>query len=497
MRSIVSVTDDDGFLTVQVAEAEGRYAIFSDHHMLFDGCRQNFFRDAGGVGDGNRDLYVEVLRDFYAVEDYTLVENGDVEELIILEPDLSEIDNIKTWSWDEIKDYRESKKIPQLKAVVRDNRDYYTTIQDGFIGPKRYFRITGNHDRDMRLQTFADAVSETAGIDMPLASDVLLLRGGSGVDFVVCHGHQFDTSCTPAFAAELGSMKITEEIDALRTLGISPVEHLVVPRVLGLFVMMPLLTIYAAFVGVFGGVLVALGFLLLMAALGLAVGVSAVEPGETEGATLGTGAGLWAAASLLLALFIGGWVSTRIGAIFDGTTGFFEGALVWVVSILLMLYFAASGIGMLAGGAFQLVGGAAQALGSVVQSSRSTPDVSGSVDQMIQRLRDPNTAAQIANATGMPASEVQATLSETAQRVESNRSNPTRAAAEAKNGVAELMQKARSSGALQQKAQELQPQATRAAWITFGALVLSLAAAVLGATAGRRNPREAPVAGRA
>jgi phospholipid/cholesterol/gamma-HCH transport system permease protein len=64
-----------------------------------------------------------------------------------------------------------------------------------------------------------------------------------------------------AFAAELGSMKISEEIDALRTLGISPVEHLVLPRVLGLFVMMPLLTIYAFFIGIGGGLLVSISIL--------------------------------------------------------------------------------------------------------------------------------------------------------------------------------------------------------------------------------------------
>jgi hypothetical protein len=133
--------------------------------------------------------------------------------------------------------------------------------------------------------------------------------------------------------------------------------------------------------GVFGGVLVALGFLLLMTALGVAVGISAAQPSESDPGTLGTGAGIWGGVSLLLALFLGGWVSTRIGAIFDGTTGFFEGALVWVVSVLMMLYFASSGIGMLAGGAFKLVGGAAQALGAVVQSAASTPDVSGSVDR--------------------------------------------------------------------------------------------------------------------
>jgi phospholipid/cholesterol/gamma-HCH transport system permease protein len=64
-----------------------------------------------------------------------------------------------------------------------------------------------------------------------------------------------------AFAAELGSMKITEEIDAYTTLGVSPIEHLVLPRLLGLFVMMPLLTIYADFVGVAGGMVVSAALL--------------------------------------------------------------------------------------------------------------------------------------------------------------------------------------------------------------------------------------------
>ena len=63
------------------------------------------------------------------------------------------------------------------------------------------------------------------------------------------------------FAAELGSMKITEEIDALSTLGISPIDHLVLPRVLGLFVMMPLLVVYADLVGIVGGMGVSLAML--------------------------------------------------------------------------------------------------------------------------------------------------------------------------------------------------------------------------------------------
>jgi len=249
--------------------------------------------------------------------------------------------------------------------------------------------------------------------------------------------------------------------------------------------------------GVFGGVLVAVGLLLLLAALGMAVGISVAQPGETDAGSLGIGAGIWAALSLLIALFVGGMVATRIGAISDRTTGFFEGVLVWVVSILLMAYLAGSGMSMLAGGAFKMIGGATQAIGAVAQAQGGgNVDVSGGVDQILQRLRDPATAQQIASATGMQQRDVQATLSETAQRVESNRDKPTQAAAEAKQGMAQLLEKAKSSGALEQKAEEVKPAATTAAWITFGALLLSLLAAVLGAISGRRDERDLRVATR-
>jgi phospholipid/cholesterol/gamma-HCH transport system permease protein len=56
-----------------------------------------------------------------------------------------------------------------------------------------------------------------------------------------------------AFAAQLGTMKITEEIDAMRTIGVSPVEALVVPRMLASVVMMPLLAFYAMIMSMVGG----------------------------------------------------------------------------------------------------------------------------------------------------------------------------------------------------------------------------------------------------
>jgi len=64
-----------------------------------------------------------------------------------------------------------------------------------------------------------------------------------------------------AFAAQLGTMKVTEEIDALTTFGLSPMEFLVLPRMLALCVMMPLLCLYADFLGVLGGLVVGRGML--------------------------------------------------------------------------------------------------------------------------------------------------------------------------------------------------------------------------------------------
>jgi phospholipid/cholesterol/gamma-HCH transport system permease protein len=59
-----------------------------------------------------------------------------------------------------------------------------------------------------------------------------------------------------AFAAQLGTMQVNEEIDALKTMGISPIEFLVLPRLLALCITMPLLCIYADFIGIFGGAIV-------------------------------------------------------------------------------------------------------------------------------------------------------------------------------------------------------------------------------------------------
>lgn len=60
-----------------------------------------------------------------------------------------------------------------------------------------------------------------------------------------------------AFAAQIGTMKLTEEVDAMRTIGISPIEALVIPRVMAAVIMLPLLGFYSACMGIIGGAFIA------------------------------------------------------------------------------------------------------------------------------------------------------------------------------------------------------------------------------------------------
>ncbi len=64
-----------------------------------------------------------------------------------------------------------------------------------------------------------------------------------------------------AYAAQIGTMKVNEEVDALTTLGMHPIDFLVTPRVLALIVMMPLLTMYGSLMGILGGAAVGLAML--------------------------------------------------------------------------------------------------------------------------------------------------------------------------------------------------------------------------------------------
>jgi len=64
-----------------------------------------------------------------------------------------------------------------------------------------------------------------------------------------------------AYAAQIGTMKVNEEVDALTTLGMDPIDFLVTPRVIALVVMLPMLTLYGSLMGILGGAVVGLSML--------------------------------------------------------------------------------------------------------------------------------------------------------------------------------------------------------------------------------------------
>ena len=96
----------------------------------------------------------------------------------------------------------------------------------------------------------ADLVGIAMSRDMGAMMTAIIMAGRTGA----------------AFAAQLSSMKVTQEIDALTTMGVSPLEFLVLPRVLALFLMIPLLCVYADCMGVLGGAFV--GVTMLHVSLG-------------------------------------------------------------------------------------------------------------------------------------------------------------------------------------------------------------------------------------
>ncbi|KIH77682.1 hypothetical protein GFER_03180 [Geoalkalibacter ferrihydriticus DSM 17813] len=89
----------------------------------------------------------------------------------------------------------------------------------------------------------ADAVGLGMARDMAAMMTGIIMAGRTGA----------------AYAAQLGSMQVNEEIDALRTFGVQPMDFLVLPRLLAMGFMLPLLTVYAMLMGILGGALVGIG----------------------------------------------------------------------------------------------------------------------------------------------------------------------------------------------------------------------------------------------
>ncbi|HEU4457822.1 MAG TPA: hypothetical protein VFR90_01720 [Methylibium sp.] len=239
--------------------------------------------------------------------------------------------------------------------------------------------------------------------------------------------------------------------------------------------------------GVWSGFLVAIGVVLLLSTLGLAVGITTAEvgPGEDNGRSLGMGAAIWSGLTLLIALFIGGMVATRAGAIHDRATGLVEGALVWVLAVLALIYLAGTGLSMATGASFGALRGVTQTAASAAGSTDLSSIASGDPQQIVQRLDNPKTVQLVAAVTGKSQAEASSMVGEIRQQVEAAGDDPQRAAQAAREGVDRL-----SSAAAERvgrAAERAQPYASATMWSTLAAMVVALLASIFGAMLGRRQ----------
>ena len=172
----------------------------------------------------------------------------------------------------------------------------------------------------IQLQQFGAAiyVADLVGIamvrDMGALITAIVMAGRSGA----------------AYAAQLGTMKVNEEIDALATMGIDPMEFLVLPRMVALVLMMPLLTLFADAMGMIGGLLVGVGMLDLsftayfQQSIG-AISVTHLLGGLFKGATYGT--------LIAIAGGLRGMQSGRsAGAVGSAATSAVVTGVVWIIA---------------------------------------------------------------------------------------------------------------------------------------------------------------------
>lgn len=145
---------------------------------------------------------------------------------------------------------------------------------------------------------------------------------------------------------------------------------------------------------IIAGVVIAFVTMLALSLLGLAIGLGTIDPVEEQNpfAGLGTGAAIWWAVSMLVALFLGGWVAGRLAGVPRRFEAGLHGAVTWAVVTMLSVYFATSTVGRLIGGATRMV---AQGASVVGQGAAALVPESGSGSSNPHNAQNRNYTLQI------------------------------------------------------------------------------------------------------
>ena len=160
-------------------------------------------------------------------------------------------------------------------ALVTDT--FYYTVT-GLFGRRNRVRLGAVVDQMVRIGleslNIVGLISLLVGLTVALQSAAQLLKFGANIFLVDLVGVAMTREmgplmtaiilagrCGSSIAAEIATMQITEEVDALRAMGIQPVRFLVVPRYLAITITQPLLTMVANALGIFGGMIIAVTYL--------------------------------------------------------------------------------------------------------------------------------------------------------------------------------------------------------------------------------------------
>lgn len=142
---------------------------------------------------------------------------------------------------------------------------------------------------------------------------------------------------------------------------------------------------------IIAGLFAALSTLAVLSVLGLAIGLSSYDTGDALG-NFGLGAGVWGAVSTLIAFLVGGWLAGRSVATISRGNRILNAAMVWAVTIPLVLYLLSSGIGSLLGTAGNIaatgVSAVAPAAGAAVQEASEQPGAQATVQTAGSNLAD-------------------------------------------------------------------------------------------------------------
>ena len=125
---------------------------------------------------------------------------------------------------------------------------------------------------------------------------------------------------------------------------------------------------------IIAGLFAAMATLITLAVLGIAIGLSSFDASAPLG-NFGIGAGIWSAVTALLAFGIGGWLAGRSTAVRGTTSGILNGAMVWFVTIPLLIYLLGSGIGALVSTAGSVAGTAVQAGAAAAGAASNNPSL--------------------------------------------------------------------------------------------------------------------------